>query len=240
MHSRTVDFLLNLNRQFYQTFALQFAQTRQRLQPGVRRLLPDLLQANAILDLGCGNGELARQLASQGYSGTYLGIDFSPLLLQEAALGAADKQRFSFLQADLADSGWAGALHSSMFDCIVAFSVLHHLPGKSLRLACLRQVRQRLSPSGCFMLSNWQFLNSPRLRNRLQPWERVGLGAADLEEGDYLMDWRRGGVGLRYVHHFRLEELQELAAAASFFIEETFLSDGEGGRLGLYQIWLPV
>ncbi len=60
-----------------------------------------------------------------------------------------------------------------------------------------------------------------------------------MDPGDYLLDWRRGGEGLRYVHHFSPEELAELAAETGFRVLETFWSDGEGGNLGLYQVWEP-
>jgi hypothetical protein len=42
---------------------------------------------------------------------------------------------------------------------------------------------------------------------------------------------------LRYAHHFSAEELGQLAAKTGFSVEESFLSDGENGRLGLYQTW---
>jgi hypothetical protein len=90
------------------------------------------------------------------------------------------------------------------------------------------------------MHSEWQFLNSPRLRDRLQPWQAIGLDEVDVEPGDYLLDWREGGTGLRYVHHFSLEELALLAEQTGFEIIETFHSDGENERLGLYQIWKRV
>ena len=68
--------LIDLNRQFYQTFALQFSATRGRIQPGVRRVLGDLPLHADVLDLGCGNGGLARELARQGYTGAYAGPGF--------------------------------------------------------------------------------------------------------------------------------------------------------------------
>ncbi len=108
-----------------------------------------------------------------------------------------------------------------------------------LRLQLLRAVRALLAPQGRFILSNWQFLNSDKLRARLQPWTRIGLTEEDVDAGDYLLDWRRGGEGLRYAHQFSEAELAALAAECDFDILETFHSDGEGGRLGLYQVWNP-
>ncbi|MEP6894468.1 MAG: hypothetical protein ABI986_02555, partial [Chloroflexota bacterium] len=63
---------------------------------------------------------------------------------------------------------------------------------------------------------------------------------SDVDVGDYLLDWRSGGAGLRYVHHFDESELQELAEAASFQIKDMFYSDGETGNLSLYQVWKPI
>ena len=77
MDEATIQQLLQLNAEFYQTFAIQFSDTRQRLQPGVLRMLEKISSQAAILDLGCGNGELARILAQKGFRGYYVGLDFS-------------------------------------------------------------------------------------------------------------------------------------------------------------------
>jgi hypothetical protein len=61
-----------------------------------------------------------------------------------------------------------------------------------------------------------------------------------VDAGDYLLDWRSGGEGLRYVHHFDEAELQGLAERSGFQIDETFYSDGETGNLGLYEIWKSI
>lgn len=63
------------------------------------------------------------------------------------------------------------------------------------------------------------------------------MSGAEVDPGDYLLDWRSGGAGLRYVHHFSEAELGELAHEAEFRVEETFYSDGETRNLGLYQVW---
>jgi tRNA (uracil-5-)-methyltransferase TRM9 len=231
----TISHLLELNRQFYQTFALPFSSTRLRLQPGVRRILDSISPSANILDLGCGNGEFARQLAERQHKGTYTGLDFSAALL--AQVGQGLPSNFHFLQADLSSEDWDAPLVSKQVDLAVAFAVLHHLPGDELRLQVLRKVRILLSSGGRFIHSEWQFLNSPRLKGRIQPWESLGLSTADVDPGDYLLDWRQGGTGLRYVHHFSENELKQLAARAGFTIVESFLCDGENSRLGLYQTW---
>jgi tRNA (uracil-5-)-methyltransferase TRM9 len=234
----TLSRLLELNRGFYQAFAAQFSATRQRLQPGVKRILEELERSNNLLDLGCGNGELARQLSRTGYSGFYTGLDFSPALLEHASAG--QPSYFYFIQADLSSPDWDAPLQAERYDAILAFAMLHHIPGVDLRLQLLYKARSLLLDGGRFVHSEWQFLNSPRLVARLQPWEAIGLSKNDVDPGDYLLDWRLGGVGLRYVHHFSADELEQLAEAAGFIVTESFLSDGENSRLGLYQIWQTI
>src|SRR5260221_3333283 len=84
MDSATAVRLIELNKDFYTQFGDSFSATRHRIQPGVRRVLEMLKGDESILDLGCGNGEPARELAKRGYHGSYLGVDFSLPLLREA------------------------------------------------------------------------------------------------------------------------------------------------------------
>jgi tRNA (uracil-5-)-methyltransferase TRM9 len=233
----TISRLLRLNEQFYQTFAGQFAQTRQRLQPGVLSLLPRLLEQASLLDLGCGSGELARQLAQSDYVGFYCGVDLSRDLLQIAQANLPQVFNGQFRQVNLYEEGWEAHLPERPYNAILAFAVLHHLPGADLRRSFLRRLDRLLKPDGLFIHSNWQFLRSERMRLRLQPWERAGLAQADVEPGDYLLDWRQGGEGLRYVHQFSVPELADLAAETGFVVQESFFSDGKNSDLSLYQVW---
>ena len=231
--------LVNLNKQFYQTFGREFSSTRQRLQVGVLQVLEMIKGDEDILDLGCGNGELVRELMRRGHSGSYTGVDFSLSLLETARHGWEDAPA-TFLQADLYTPGWEKLIIKSnpkLFDLVTAFAVLHHIPTEEKRLELLNQIHALLRPGGRFIHSEWQFLNSKRLEGRIQAWEEIGLTEADVDPGDYLMDWRLGGRGLRYIHHFTEPELDKLAQKSGFRIRNGFLSDGEKDRLGLYQVW---
>lgn len=237
MESEVVDRLLQLNKQFYQTFALHFSAKRQKVQPGVSSILEGIPRWARVLDLGCGNGIVACELVRRGFHGSYIGLEYVPQLLELARKSLEDQANFVFLERDLATLDWLRDLPKEEFDFILAFSVLHHLPGHKLRQRVLVQARELLSTSGQLALSVWQFLNSPRLRARLQAWEQVGLTPEQVDAGDYLLDWREGGYGLRYVHHFDPAELTTLALECGYSVLKTFSSDGEGGVLGLYQLW---
>lgn len=237
MEAHIVNQLIQLNQQFYQTFAAHFSATRQRIQPGVRRILDRTPPDTNILDLGCGNGELALELLKQGYHGYYLGLDFSEALLDVAKKSAWNAPHIAYARADLADSSWDSILPPTQFNMIFSFAAFHHLPGDELRRATFEKIAQRLQPGGKFIHSHWQFLNSAKLCARVQPWDVIGLNKAQLDEGDYLLDWRRGGYGLRYVHHTHVDTLDALAAQTGFRVLESFYSDGADGNLGLYQVW---
>ncbi len=242
MKPETAQKLLNVNRQFYQTFANQFSATRQRIQPGVRKILERLPKEISILELGCGNGELPVQLSRKNHRGYYLGMDFSSPLLelaQEINQQVANKPSLEvqFRSADLASPNWDAGLSKNKFKYILAFAVLHHIPGEELRTQIMQKVRRLIEYNGLFIHSEWQFLNSPRLVARIQPWSRLGLSEIHVDPGDYLLDWRHGGSGLRYVHFFQMDELQQLAESCGFQVVETFYSDGLEKRLGIYQIW---
>ena len=234
------DQLINLNRKFYQSFAKQFSDTRQRLQPGVMRILELISPRDDVLDLGCGNGQLGYELKSRGHEGIYTGLDSNTDLLAIADTKLSGEESVSLLERDLTTNSWDVELTAMNFDFILAFAMLHHLPSAELRKQVATKIRRLISSSGRFIHSEWQLLNSSRLRERIQPWENVGLNPDQVEPGDYLIDWRHGGQGLRYVHVFSEQELEALARESGFQIVETFRSDGEGGQLGLYQIWKGV
>ena len=249
MQPATIHALVALNQRFYETFGPAFAATRRRIQDGVRRVLAELPDAPGArwLDLGCGSGSLAAAWRQAGRQSAYLGLDFSDALLDEArqavaALPGAADGPVTFARADLSQPGWSAGL-ARPFDGALSFAVLHHLPSRDARLGLLKEVRALLAPGGRFTFSVWQFQNSPKLMARRLPWAAAGLDERDLEPGDTLLDWRFAlpgqpeQTGLRYVHLFSAEELAEHAQTAGFRVLDAFESDGQGGRLSLYQVW---
>ena len=238
MNSTTAQRLLKINREFYNRFGDQFSATRQRLQPGVRKILETIQADVSVLDLGCGNGNFLRGLSLRGHKAALLGVDFSLPLLRDAESASEVEFREVDLTKLLAVSDQL--LVEGGWDVITMFATLHHIPSTEIRLDILRTVRKLIKDDGKFILSNWQFLNSEKLKSRIQPWDRVGINESDLDEGDYLLDWRSGGEGLRYAHQFSVEELLGLAEQAGMRVTDSFLSDGDGGNLGLYQVWAPI
>ncbi len=246
--------MLDINRRFYLEHAGEFAATRERVQPGVRRVLRTLHAEDTILDLGCGSGGFAKALADASHKGEYIGLDLSLPLLERARSGSYGFP-VRFIQTDLASSEELRGVPQAIaagnttqptnsaagaWAVVTAFAVLHHLPGPSVRLNLLKAVRKWLLPAGRLILSNWQFSSNNRMKSRILPWSAEGLTDKDVDEGDYLIDWRGGTAGIRYVHEFREDELAALAAQSGYAVVDSFLSDGADRRSGLYQTWRPA
>jgi SAM-dependent methyltransferase len=243
MRDQVSAHLRRINSEFYQTFAESFADTRGRLQPGILKVLEKLPGDADVLDLGCGHGQIARWRLERDDSGLTFGVDSSLSLLALTADLVVNGQ-IEFAQVDLAEPGWADrvlqrleSIPEAGFDWIYAFAVMHHLPGQGTRREFVHQSVKLLETGGRMAVSNWNFMASQRLRERILPWETIGLEGNEVDQGDYLLDWRRDGHGIRYVHHFTDPELAELAEQAGLMVLDRFYSDGETGDLGMYQVW---
>jgi tRNA (uracil-5-)-methyltransferase TRM9 len=241
MEQAIVKHLITLNRQFYQSCAQTFSQTRQSVQPGVRRIIETYLPPSFsfhILDVGCGNGDILPALDAAGFTGIYLGVDFSAPLLQENK-PAIHTYTFSFRELDITAPGWEASLSREGFDMIFCFAVLHHIPSQELREKVLKGIHNLLKPDGLFIFSVWQFLRSPRLAKRIQPWQLAGIDSKDIDENDYLLDWKAGntGINLRYIHQYSPEEITDLQEKSHFDCVERFSSDGKEGNLSDYYVF---
>ena len=62
------------------------------------------------------------------------------------------------------------------------------------------------------------------------------LKDSQVEPGDYLLDWRRGGRGLRYCHLVDADEVQHLACASGLVVVDTVRAGGREGTLSLVTV----
>ena len=108
-------------------------------------LLPDV-QGLRLLDLGCGQGRLSRELARRGAGVT--GVDISTALLAKArAAEETEPLGIDYVEAD-ATSG--GALSGERFDVVVCHFSLSDIDDLSAGIATVARV---LAPGGAFVFS---------------------------------------------------------------------------------------
>lgn len=244
MKQETLDFLLDLNRDFYDSYAKSFSSSRYSIQPGVRRLFPQLLNSKNLIDLGCGNGNLAKALLEGGFSGHYLGLDNSQSLLDNAAraIPGDERDRFNFRQVDLA-AQFDAFPDQPGFETVACFAVIHHFPVNPFLVRFFEFAARSLITGGGLIFSTWQVKNNQRLRHRIHPWTVLDVETQEFSEDDLLLDWRADPnqpPRYRYVHHYDAETLTGTGVSAGLTLEEQYFSDGKEGDLALYQVWRKV
>jgi SAM-dependent methyltransferase len=240
MKTSTARRLVQLNHDFYARFAGEFAASRSALPDGILHALDALAGCRSLLDVGCGDGRVARVLARRRGPRRverYRGVDQSAELLRRLIDASPPlPPDYRAVLADITRPGWSRqpALGRRRFEAAVCFASLFHVPGPRRRLRLLREVRALLAADGRAAVSVWRLLHVPRLRRKVVPWREVGIAPAEVERGDLLVDWRRGGRGLRYVHHFEAGELEDLCRRAGFAIVDDYLSDGATGDMSRF------
>src|SRR5512136_2520343 len=80
MKLELIERLNQINRTFYSTFATSFSETRESAQE-LEVILPYIADGARVLDLGCGNGRVAKLLARHRHDVAYLGVDSSAELV---------------------------------------------------------------------------------------------------------------------------------------------------------------
>jgi len=271
MDGRTRDRLRALNRRFYRQAADAFDTTRDHAWPGWAQIpLPVGLEESGVLrvlDVGCGNARLASALHDRiGDRFEYTGLDESPALLERARarLERLEHVRSRLLLADLLEGHPGDHLPEGPFDWVTAFGLLHHVPGRSVRVALLKALATRVAAGGLLVFTAWQFAHHERFSGRILPWSALdalgdsggpgegdghgdrdghGEGGAEaegaidvssLEPGDHLLGFGDQETRLRYCHHCDEAELDALEKALPLTPLPRLSADGRSGDLNRY------
>ena len=165
-----------------------------------------------VLDLGCGTGRHACQLARRGCRVT--GVDLSAHMLRVARRKSAHlRGRVALVRADLLQLPFP---EEPLFGAaLLMFSILGMLAGGPARVRALREAAKRLRPGGVLLLHvhNEAFEHSPHRRLAARAAERLARLAGRLEPGDHLVRNYRGLPEMR-LHSFRRAELLALLGEA--------------------------
>ena len=220
MNEATRQRLSDINRAFYSAVAAEFDRSRAQPWAGWQPLLPHLAALPPmprVLDIGCGNGRFGHFLSQHLGATRYTGVDYSPEMLQITRGRLPDAQ---LLSRDLVSE----APPAGPFDLVVCFGFLHHIPGIVQRMELVRALGSALAAGGMLTFVTWRFADFERFRQRIVPWPAEL--ADQVEQNDYLLDWRRGAYALRYCHHFELSEHDELVRASGLGELASWYADG--------------
>lgn len=178
---------------------------------GLSADLPDLLSPcerwllnqapaciNEALDVGCGSGSFARELA--GRARRVVGIDLSPAMIELARRRSAHLPNLEFAIQDATTC----ELPPGRFDCVTSVAMLHHVP---LRPMILR-LRAAVAPGGVLLVQDLDdstgLVDFPRNALAWMVEHLSGRARASKELADA---WRRHARGESYP---RLQEVRAL------------------------------
>lgn len=114
-----------------------------------------------LIDLGCGQGDVALRFGQLGYQCS--GVDVSPVAIQRAmSLAAEQAQHVDFFVGDVLD---LSGIPDGSFDIATDIGCLHMLVRDGQRRRYLSSVRRVLRPGGVLFLYNWSTLRDVRIRN---------------------------------------------------------------------------
>ena len=263
MDSETAHILCDLNTRFYAENAASFSETRAGGWPGWGRLVEELYgygcawadtqragtcaaeraETVCVVDAACGNLRFERFLAE-----TLPDVEFAVDAFDncEALVGEAPAW-VSYHACDIAGALLAGepALPSAcLADLAVSFGFLHHVPMLEARVRLLRELIGAVRPGGFAVVSLWRFADEPHMRKRAYATtaaglSELGLEAAALDAGDYLVGWQDVPHAFRYCHSFSDDDVDALvrAVAGRASLVERFRADGRTGKLNEYLVF---
>lgn len=130
-----------------------------------------------------------------------------------------------------------------LYDCVVSFGFMHHVPGAQWRERFLSTLIDATEPGGLICLSLWRFMDNKALAEKAHRTHRSGtqelsLDATQFEPGDYLVGWKNKLGAYRYCHSFTDSEIDRLLASAANQAEclARFRADGRSDNLNEYLI----
>lgn len=248
MDKATIQKLDALNARFYKKVAGDFNETRSFYWHGWREFLPYLQlliaekESLSVVDIGCGNGRFGKFLYDYmpAVPIFYHGIDNNKELLDIAAKKLAQTHLDVQLeQANivklLLDNSFTSSV-TQQYDVVTLFGVMHHVPSLKLRKKLMAQLDKILNPRGIVIITLWRFLDSKKLKQKIEPFDRLSLDQKQMQKHDYLLSWQRGSTAYRYCHYTDFAEEKELIKASNLFLIDSFESDGKEGRGNKYII----
>lgn len=223
MDKQTQQELTKIVKRNYSVIAQSFATTRQKqIWPTLMEYAKAVQDQESILDIGCGSGRLFNLFKDKKIK--YLGIDSCPELLKIAKEKFAKEQNNSqpeFINGDILN---LTAIPQINFDHIFCIAVLHHLPGKQLRVQALKQLKNKIKPDGQIIITVWNLWNQPKYKKMIiKFWLLKLLKKNKMDNGDILFDWKDPKIkeySQRYYHAFTQKQLRELAELAGLKIKQ--------------------
>lgn len=195
---------------------------RQLIEPSILKLLDDV-SGTRVLEIACGNGQLARKLTSLGAQVT--ATDFSPNMIKRArAHQEPFNDQIEYRVLDATDAQALAALGSNSFDAIVSSMALMDMENIE---PLIRAVPQLLKPRGRFVVATMHAAfnsNNPVFLAELEETEGTVVETFSMKLKRYLSPATYQGTAIagqpaaQYYFHRPLHELFNLGFDAGMVL----------------------
>ncbi len=233
-----------MENNLYSTHAEQFSNTRKSAWGGWIKFIAEyktkIQSPTRILDLGCGNGRFFEFSKENLDLKSYMGVDYSNILLNIAKQKIGDQKKgLHFLNINLNNEKWelgnapekeqisTDRIENQRFDLIVAFGLQHHFSSFEIRKYFLNKINDLLSPEGIGVVTYWQFLDYPRYQKKVK---------ALTGKNDYSMGFG-GNPNVRFCHYTDLNEIEKLESESKLSLIGSYRADGKDNTENIYRIY---
>lgn len=218
--------ILTQNIKNYDKIASKFSDTRKYLSPDLRFFLKWYKNDKKILDLGCGNGRLAKLFPKNNYTG----VDPSKQLIN---ISQKLNPGYKFLVSKPNKLNFS----NGSFDIIYCLAVFHHIPSKKIRIEFLKEIKRLLIQNGICVFTVWNIKYHPKiskliLKNNIK--KLFGLSKLDFNDVYFPFKNQKNEFYIqRYLHAFSLKELKDYFTNCEFEIIDYGISN-RGKHQNLY------
>lgn len=223
MDKQTQKNLLNLVKKNYDEITEEFDITRKKKPwPEISALAENVKDGDLVIDIGCGNGRLIDVMGNKRIN--YLGLDSNQKLIEAAEKNY--KTEFPDFKFELGDILELGKIPQINFDWVFCIAVLHHLPGKDLRIQALKQLRNKVADNGKIIITVWNLWSQPKFRNLIFKYFFLKiLKRNKMDAGDIIFEWKKPtgeGISERYYHAFTKFGLRSIVKKTGLKIEKIY------------------
>lgn len=201
----------------YDLIADKFSQTRKHFWRGMEFMGDYVQDGDKVLDFGCGNGRILELFSGKKIE--YTGVDVSEKLIEIAKARHSMSSDYKFQKISGSDRL---PFTDNYFNSVYSIAVFHHLPGRELRKATVKELYRVLTPGGKIIVTVWNLFQRKYVKNLLSNWLSKLKGKSNLDWNDCLISFtdNQGQIFQRFHHAFTKRELKHLFVEAGFEIKK--------------------
>jgi len=203
MFKKKAKIVLQSVKNTYNNIADEFSNTRH--YSGKEFDLLKTYLKGKVIDLGCGNGRLAKYIKEKKIKCDYLGIDNNKRFIE---IAKSLHPKYKFTKGDQLNM----PVKSNTANAIANIRAFHHIPSKKLRLEALKEMKRTLKKDGTLIITVWNLWQKKYWKELTKAIIRSIFTLGAYEYNDTFIPWKNKEK--RYYHAFTKSELSRIIKKA--------------------------